>query len=405
MGTGKPRKAGIWSKIGGGSLMFAALFHIILLILGAFWVFQITRPPEKKVDFMPSGAAGGGERGTEHQVQQKKRAQITPTTSVKRVFAEGATASYAIPEQSDNFGEMSTLSSLSGGGMSGGLGGSGSGKGFGKGSGIGAGLVQGAGTLTPFGIIDPKAGSRGLEGSLYDAKQTREHKATDIDPDGMAELLRDFTEHSWSQRSLASKCFQADRKLYLAQVCMPLMAAQEAPKAFECQDQVQPSRWLIVYHGTVTAPKTGKFRFVGASDDALVVRFNRQNVFDHGFSKGTTGLRRGNREQVVKYQYPNSPHYNGSIGGYEAGTEFFVKAGTNYPIEILISEIPGGYFGAVLLIQETGVEYPKTDTGAPLLPLFRVNDGVPPSKGDNIPPFDPAGPVWKVTGEDAKPDL
>ncbi|MEO5914724.1 MAG: prenyltransferase/squalene oxidase repeat-containing protein [Luteolibacter sp.] len=146
------KKTGIWAKIGGGSLMFAALFHIILLIIGAFWIFQIIREPEKKVDFMPPGG-GGGERGAEHQVQQKKRAQITPTTNVKRVFAEGAKATYAIPEQGDNFGEMSTLSSLSGGGMSGGLGGSGSGKGFGKGNGNGAGMGMGGGAGKLFGLI------------------------------------------------------------------------------------------------------------------------------------------------------------------------------------------------------------------------------------------------------------
>jgi Prenyltransferase and squalene oxidase repeat len=145
-------KQGLWAKIGGGSLMIAALFHLILLVIGAFWVFKVYTEPEKKVDFMPPGG-GGGERGAEHQVQQKKRAQITPSTNVKRVFAEGAAASYAIPEQGDNFGEMSALSSLSGGGMSGGLGGSGSGKGFGSGSGAGSGMGMGGGAGKLFGLI------------------------------------------------------------------------------------------------------------------------------------------------------------------------------------------------------------------------------------------------------------
>ncbi len=145
-------KQGFWAKIGGGSLMIAALFHLVLLVIGAFWVFKVYTEPEKKVDFMPPGG-GGGPRGAEHQVQQKKRAQITPSTNVKRVFAEGATASYAIPEQGDNFGEMSALSSLSSGGMSGGLGGSGSGKGFGSGSGKGAGMGMGAGAGKLFGLI------------------------------------------------------------------------------------------------------------------------------------------------------------------------------------------------------------------------------------------------------------
>jgi hypothetical protein len=146
------QKQSLWARIGAGSLIFAALFHAILLIIGAFWIFQIIQEPEKKVDFMPPGG-GGGERGADVQVQQKKRAQIIPTTNVKRVFAEGAASSYAIPEQGDNFGEMSQLSSLSGGGMSGGLGGSGSGTGFGSGSGSGSGLGFGGGSGKLFGLI------------------------------------------------------------------------------------------------------------------------------------------------------------------------------------------------------------------------------------------------------------
>jgi Prenyltransferase and squalene oxidase repeat len=148
----KNRKVGWWSKIGGGSLSIAALVHIVALVFGAFWIFQIQPALEKKTDFMPSGG-GGGERGAQHAVQQKKRAQITPTASVKRVFAEGAMATYSIPEQGDNFGEKSSLSSLSGGGMTGGLGGAGSGKGFGKGTGTGSGMGMGGGSGKLFGLV------------------------------------------------------------------------------------------------------------------------------------------------------------------------------------------------------------------------------------------------------------
>jgi hypothetical protein len=146
------RKASFWSKLGGGSLTIAIVFHVIVLIIGAFWIFQVIREPEKKVDFMPEGG-GGGERGAEHQVQQKKQKRITPNTNVKRVFAEGAQATLTIPEQTDNFGELSSLSSLSDGGASGGLGGSGLGKGFGKGIGNGTGLGTGAGLGKLFGLI------------------------------------------------------------------------------------------------------------------------------------------------------------------------------------------------------------------------------------------------------------
>lgn len=133
-------RPGVFARIGGGALAFAIVFHLILLVIGAMWVFQVIREPEKTVDFMPgNGQEGGAERGPQYQMQQKKRAQLTPSTNVKRVFAEGALANYSIPEQGDTFGEMSTLSSIGASGMSGGLGGSGGGKGFGRGAGAGTG--------------------------------------------------------------------------------------------------------------------------------------------------------------------------------------------------------------------------------------------------------------------------
>lgn len=126
--------------MGGGALTIAVIIHAVLLMIGAIWVFQVYTAPEKTVDFLPgNGQAGGGERSISHSIQQKKRAQITPTSNVKRVFAEGATSNFALPDPGDNFGEMSALSSLSGGGASGGLGGAGGGKGFGKGLGAGVG--------------------------------------------------------------------------------------------------------------------------------------------------------------------------------------------------------------------------------------------------------------------------
>ena len=53
-------RPGLWERIGGGALTFAALFHLILLIVGAFWIFQVIREPEKKVDFLPGDGSAGG---------------------------------------------------------------------------------------------------------------------------------------------------------------------------------------------------------------------------------------------------------------------------------------------------------------------------------------------------------
>lgn len=52
---------------------------------------------------------------------------------------------------------------------------------------------------------------------------------------------------------------------------------------------MKPSRWIAIYRGKVRAPKSGTFRFVGAGDDVIAVRFNNQNVFDYGWFQASLG--------------------------------------------------------------------------------------------------------------------
>ena len=101
---------------------------------------------------------------------------------------------------------------------------------------------------------------------------------------------------------------------------------------------------------------------------------------------------------VPMYKYTGMNHWNNALGGLATGAEFTVEANKVYPIEILVSEIPGGEMGAILLIEEIGAKDVKKDKqfGSPILPLFRTNYALPePAKGE-APPFDPVGLVWPV---------
>ena len=180
----------------------------------------------------------------------------------------------------------------------------------------------------------------------------------------------------------------------------------------------------MVYRGTVAAPFSGKFRFVGSGDDTLAVRFNGKNVFDYGYIPATAPIEgfkqalgaserlTGDFRQcpmqppVTFYQYPTTVNWNRNIGGMAAGPEIEVVTGREYPVEILICEGWGGLFAASLLIQESSVNYPKTPDDAPILPLFRTESSVPGDlTGDNLPPYDPKGPVWRITKERGAPDI
>ncbi len=413
-------KVSFWRRLGGGSLTVSILVHAVILVLGLFWILQII-PPEKEkiIDFKPSGGGGGGSPklpATKSQNQVMKNA-------AQRVAAAGAASTISLPEPVANtsLSSLGSLGAAGGGGLGGG--GSGGGKGEGIGQGVGAGMGDGigmgaAGKMNPFGALSRTPNA--LIGTFYDLKQTDKRKPTNITNEETREVIREFVNKGWKETSLSREYFQAPQKLYQTKIYIPLMQAEGAPAAFNCEKDVQPSRWVIVYRGTVTPPKSGRYRFVGAGDDVLVVRFNNKHVFDHGYYGGTTGthlsgmvnvLTGGDNDRerqkqlrdspmkipVEFYKYPTTNNWNNAIGGLAVGPSFEAKAGTAYPIEILLSEIPGGLFCASLMIEETGEKYQKASTDAPILPLFRL-DHQPPAitTGDNAPPFDPEGPSWKI---------
>jgi hypothetical protein len=329
--------------------------------------------------------------------------------------------------------QITSLGSINSGALSKGLGDTGNsgGKGDGNGPSFGSGMEpsmsDGNGSKNPFGglIHDSTA----LVGTFYDFKQTRTGKPTNLDASGVVAVINDFVNHGWRE-SAFNKYFRASNTLYQSKLYIPAMNAEAAPAAFSCADQVQPSRWAVVYRGRVTPPHSGKYRFVGHADDILVIRFNGKNVFDHGYFSGTTpvmiysnmdfmkgaredlGLKKLLRrdypmEQPLKaYTYDSTSTINGSLGGLGIGPIFEATEGTSCPIEILLSELPGGVFSASLLIEEIGVNYDKAPGGSPILPLFRFDRSTPAAATPgSSPPYDPNGPVWKVVGEHTKLDL
>ncbi|MBX3739789.1 MAG: hypothetical protein KF712_02270 [Akkermansiaceae bacterium] len=412
-------KASFWRRLGGGSLTISIIVHAVLLVLALFWILQIIPPEkEKTVDFKPSGGGGGGSP----KMQANKSQNRVMKQATQRVAAIGTSSSFALPEP-DASTAMTALGSL--GAASGGLGGGGSGGGRGEGigRGIGDGMGDGigmgpAGKLNPFGALSSTPNA--LIGTFYDLKQTDKKKPTNISNEQTQEVIREFVNRGWKETFLSRDYFQAPQKLYQTKIYIPLMQAEGAPAAFNCEKDVQPSRWIIVYRGIVTPPTSGRYRFVGAGDDVLVVRFNNKHVFDHGFYGGTTGTHLSQMKDVLTganddrerqrqlrdspmklpvefYKYDTTNNWNGAIGGLAVGPTFEAKAGTAYPIEILLSEIPGGLFCASLMIEKIGEKYEKASTGSPILPVFRI-DHQPPAvtTGDNAPPFQKDAPSWKV---------
>lgn len=288
------------------------------------------------------------------------------------------------------------------------------------------------------GMGSNSANGSALEGTFYDLKQTKNGAKTGItvqETEKYVEVLNSFVR-TWSPAVL-SKFYRSPTKLYASNFYLPSCDAKYAPIAYQCQKQVQPSRWLAVYRGKVRAPKSGKFRFVGTGDDVIAVRFNRKMVLEAGWcipstyekgkgheasGRGDLGTEAGKAyHEAIKEEkerghrgyeighYDGINHWNQKVGGFTAGEEFDVKEGQTYPIEILVSEGPGGAFGFALLVDEYDEEkgswkFPKPHAR---LDLFRTNFSVPDKKeilkmleetkckwGEDFPPYNEDSLVW-----------
>lgn len=324
-------------------------------------------------------------------------------------------------------------------------------------AGLGDGLGEGGSGL------GGAAGGSALEGTFYDLKLTRSGSPSKLaqvqtkdkdgkplvddqgkpmkrirlaDPGGhgVGEVLGRFFNGGWNQGVL-SPYYSPKKKLYASSFYLPKAKAEYAPKAYDCADVCQDSGWIAVYRGKVRAPKTGKFRFIGTGDDMLAVRFDKKMVLEAGYRAPSlfnkenivrwwiSGDRRTRHWEEVKAgkvkgfegfelisHIKEVKTWNSELGGLTAGKVFEVKEGHDYPIEVAISEIPGGAFGFVLLIED--VTEGKTPPGGKY-DLFHTNFNFPDKKeifemiksekclmGANnpdaleAPPYNEDSPIW-----------
>ncbi len=329
-----------WTAWNGSFLVISILLHVLLFGGATMVVVQVVQNRKEKMKFTappPSANASA-----EHKVKPSKKTAAAPAIS-KRITSSAANASIALPSMDLNSTGPDVMASV----MSG-MGASGLGSGAGGGA-AGMASMPMAG-LTAFGF---KGGQgSGLKGYFYDLKQTVDRTPTTMQggADGNEEHFKIFDEFfsaGWDDKVL-DKYYKAKDPMVTYQIYIPYMPANEAPKAFGVEKEVKPGHWVIVYKGSVTAPRDGLFRFVGYADDVVAVRFDEQNVF----FTGTTGSQIYLHRMVDKFFKPTTPPVKlrpgvpdpNDIGTKGVGNWFSVQSGKTYPIEVLISEVPGGGF-------------------------------------------------------------
>ncbi|MDR2512643.1 MAG: hypothetical protein LBD01_02450 [Puniceicoccales bacterium] len=344
-----------WRKFGGDGFLISVGFHVALIII-ALTVVVTKAVIEGKAPELIATGAGGGSSGdkvtmTEHRIKPKNARNMAKTPS--RLVAKGASA-ISIPDMpniNNMFADSTSLLGVASKGIGGGGGG-------GSGGGIGPGVGGGRNLVSLFGTRGFNSG--GLEGTFYDLKQTHDGKAADPGVGGYQAIMRNFfTKDKCDESTLQGKYFMSDVKLYLTQVLIPLRQgnAVEAPRAFSVEGKVQPKRWMAYYRGSVKAPFSGKFRFVGMADDWLVVRWGGKLALEGGYGGNFWETGDGVIKDAKKNPLPGTTDtypYGGGRPAMRCGRWLEVKEGEYYPIEIAMGETPGREFCAALAFERQG---------------------------------------------------
>jgi hypothetical protein len=381
-----------WRKFGGDGFLVSVGVHAALLTLALTWIVSVTLPPSSKPeDFSPG--QGGGNGGstvnmTIHRVKPKNASNMLKTPS--KIVSKSSNASVSLPDM-PNLNMAALQSGSLAGASSKGLGGGGGG---GIGPGIGPGRGGGRNMVSPFGMND--ISTPGLVGVFYDFKQDPKGNFKDPGIPQYVALVRSFMKSGWSEHYLRSRFFSAPERLVLTHVFIPVIPADEAPKAYNVADKVKPSRWMAHYKGSVKAPITGRFRFVGTADDWIVVRWGGRAVLDSGYDIVAQSEKHKGPPFGVEDIFPSQLPVPMRCGPWINATK-----GTDYAFEVAIGETPGGVFYAYLCY-ETEKERGK-------LKLFRMDSGELSAQikaGDpRIPDVDMSGGgvIWAPKMQGSKP--
>jgi hypothetical protein len=364
-------------------LFISVLLHVVFAAIAVFLVVQ-TISPKRKLTFKGGPPSPNpSQRVMEHKVSlAKKQKTMSAPAPAKRITTTGM-SKVALPEMPamptvDN-SPLSKMAGMAPGGL-----------GMTMGSPGGAGGSSGGGGGVPFFGVRDKG--KGLPGTLYDLKQTRSRQDAKVDIKQYHATVEDFVHRNFSEGTF-SRYFRSANPIYAPQIFIPILDAQDGPKAFGLEKEVKPSRWAILYQGKVRAPESGTFRFVGFADDIMVIRVDKKLVLD-GSLANVSGWK-----PVANYTYDMRP---GRVAGFRAGEWFKVQAGQVIDLDILIGEQPGGLFYAQLFLEKEHGAYRKTKRGAPILPIFKVAEAPDPDLkpgADGVADFARNGKVWPLADQ------
>ncbi len=329
------------------AVLLSALFHFILLfIAGSFVVFSVIKKQEKK--FVPPKPIERPKMELKKpRVKMHKTAAPRTTQRIAAKNIQQAMPNIQLPEIS------------------------GIGSGLGKEIG-GFEMMPDPDEISMFGGKTSTSVGNDFEGTFYSSIYDRRGQQQTQSMITWIKFVRKFLDYGWNPNVFAS-FYRAPRKLYATQFMIPPVASENGPEQFGVSvskdEDFYAGYWAIHYKGRIASKKGGRFRFRGTSDNLLFVRVDGKLVLNAAYggpNAGDPDFPPLNEDDLknCKYRMGNTQ--------MRCGNWFELEPGVPVNMEVLIAEYTGGFFAAMLVVEEEGVQYPVNQEGAPILPVFKT---------------------------------
>ena len=279
-------------------------------------------------------------------------------------------------------------------------------------------------------------------------KQATRENPTDS-PDKMGHFCSTIKLLVSGRKRILSTFYKYPRSFAIANVYLPPISSQYLSEQLS-SEKVNTSDWLddelgqdeddhpasiAVIQGTVVAPKSMDFRFFGAADDYMMVKFDGKTVLETGYMipskyRGLGGsdpaildspsqlaryiraLKEGSMEGKSNYvlrKIRSTPYCNRQFGGLTGGSVVSVREGELYPIEIIIGDV-GGTVLYYLLTQEcngddmTELQLFRTNRARPNVCFDMSTETSDTYLAEEGPKYKKNSLVWKVVPHESSRD-
>lgn len=345
----KKKDKGVVKGAPSGFVISIMVHAAAFLLAGMFVVFTVHQKEEKK--FIPP-----------KPVDRPKMKLKKPKVKVKKTAKPKSTTRIVTKIQKANMPDIQ-LPELSG--VSDGLG-----------DGIsGFDMIPDLGSISTLGS-DTSIGND-LTGTYYDFKFTRSGRYKPVDVDEWRYIFSKFYKDDWKS-SHFSRFYKSPKKLYSTALCYPPSISAMAPVAFGMPDDMASGGlWVIHYKGQISHKDGITFRFWVSVDDSLAIRIDKKVVIAASFISPNDG--QSNRAPQMYHgawtsSSPQSERYIIGQGIATVGDWVTLEPGVSYDFEVVVTD--NNFQGAsfLVMVEEEGVEYPKGEHGAPILPIFKTEE-------------------------------